>query len=115
MLEVGEADPQLLRLVAAQVRDERVGHADEVLEDAARLGTAEVERERALVAVEALEEERVGPVLVRRDVARDVAADGRVLDLDHVGAEIGELHRPVRAGAELLDRDDANVGERPGS
>ena len=113
MLEIGEADPQPLRLVAAEVRHERVRDADEVLEDAARLRAPEVERERALVAVEALEEERVGALAVGRDVARDVPSYGRVLDLDHVGAEIGELHRPVRAGAELLDRDDAHVGERP--
>ena len=87
-------------------------HAHEVLEDAARLGWRRSSVTRALVAVEALEEERVRPLLVRGDVAGDVAADRRVLDLDHLGAEVGELHRPERARAVLLDRDDANVGER---
>ena len=113
MLEVGVAEAELLRLVAAQVREDASDTRTRSSRTAARLGLAEVERERALVAVEALEEERVLALLVRRDVARDVAADGRVLDLDHLGAEVGELHRPERAGAVLLDRDDADVGERP--
>ena len=52
------------------------------------------------------------PFLVRRHVARDVAADRGILDLDHLGAEVGELHRPERAGTVLLDRDDADIGER---
>ena len=48
MLEVGEAEAQLLRLVAAQVRDEGVRDADEILEDAARLGMPQVERDERL-------------------------------------------------------------------
>ena len=48
----------------------------------------------------------------RRHVAADVAARGRVLDLDHVGAEVGELERAPRPGAELLDREDADVSQR---
>ena len=114
MLEVGEPDAQLSGLVAAQVRDQGVRHAHEVLEDASCLVAAKVQRDRALVAVEALEEEGVRPLLVRRDVARHVAADRRVLDLDHLGPEVGELHRREGARAVLLDRDDANVGQRAG-
>ena len=34
---------------------------------------------------------------IRRDVTADVAADGGILDLDHLRAEIGELHRRRRA------------------
>ena len=62
VLEVREAEAQLLRLVAAQVRDHGVRDPDEVLEHAPRLGMPQIERERALVPVEALEEERVRPL-----------------------------------------------------
>ena len=51
------------------------------------------------------------PCWIGRDVARDVAAGRRVLDLDDLGAEVGELQRPQRARTELLDRDDPEVGE----
>ena len=37
------------------------------------------------------------PSCERRHVAADVAARGRVLDLDHLGAEVGELERAPRA------------------
>ena len=72
---------------------------------------AEVERDAPLVAVEGLEEERVLALLVRRHVAADVAARGRVFDLDHLGAEVGELQRRPRTGAVLLDREHADVCE----
>jgi hypothetical protein len=44
-------------------------------------------------------------------MAGHVTAIGRVLDLDDFGAEIGQLHRAVRPGAILLDRDDPQAGE----
>ncbi len=47
-----------------------------------------------------------------RHVAADVAAGRRVLDLDHLGAEVGELERPPRPGAVLLDGEHPDVGER---
>ena len=107
---VGQAEPR--RLVAAQVRVDDVRDAHEVLEDAARVRVAQVERDAPLVAVEGLEEERVLALLERRHVAADVAAGRRVLDLDHLGAEVGELERPPRPGAELLDREHADVSQR---
>ena len=73
---------------------------------------AQIEREALLVAVERLEEERVLALLEGRHVAADVAAGGRVLDLDHLGAEVGELESAPRAGAELLDGEDADVSQR---
>ena len=44
--------------------------------------------------------------------AHPVAA-GR-LDLDHVGAEVGEEHRSERAGEELAEVDDPQPFQRPG-
>ena len=49
---------------------------------------------------------------VRADVARGVAPGLGVLDLDHLGAEIGQEHRAVGPRAELLDRDNANAFQR---
>src|ERR1700676_3876248 len=75
---------------------------------------AKVERDRPLVPVEALEVDRVGTDLIGRHVPGNVAADGRILDLDHLGSEVGELHRAERPRTELLDRDDTNIAERAG-
>ena len=45
-------------------------------------------------------------------VPADVAALGRVLDLDDLGAEVGQEHGAERPGAVLLDRQDAHARER---
>ena len=111
-LEIGVADTQLLGTVAAQVAVDGIRGAHEILEDGARARVREVERDAALVVAEGLEEERVLALLEGRHVAADVAARARVLDLDHVGAEIGELHAAPRTRAVLLDRDDRDVLER---
>src|SRR5581483_4260650 len=107
---VGETKTR--RLVAAQVRVDDVHRAHEVLEDLTGVRVAQVERDRLLVAIEGLEEERALALLERRDIAADVAAGRRVLELDHLRAEIGELERAPGTGAELLDGQDADVCER---
>ncbi len=112
VLEVVVGDLDLLGHVAAQVAVDRVGLAHEVLEDRAALGGGQVERQRALVAVEDLEEQRVLALGVRGHVAAHVAARRRLLDLDHLGAEVGEVHASPGAGAVLLDGDDADVLQR---
>ena len=56
--------------------------------------------------------EAVLALLERRHVAADVAAGRRVLDLDHRRAQVGQLQGAPRAGAELLDREDREVGQR---
>jgi hypothetical protein len=82
------------------------------VQHAARLRVAEVERDALLAAVEGLEEQRVLAVLERGHVAADVAAVRRVLELDHLRSQVGQLQRAPGPRAELLDRDDAHVGER---
>ena len=47
-----------------------------------------------------------------RDVAADVAGRLGILDLDDLGAEVGEVHTAERPGAVLLDGDDPHVGQR---
>ena len=108
-LVVGEAE--LGRLVAPEVRVHRIGDAHEVVEDRRRIRVAEVERDRLLVAVERLEEDRVLALLEGRHVAPDVTPRGRILDLDHLGAEICQLQGAPRPGAELLDGENADVSE----
>jgi hypothetical protein len=69
----------------------------------------EVERRRSLVVVEGLEEMAV--VLaeeMRPHGAGGVAALGAVLDLDHLGAEVGEVHASRRGPRRIvLDGQDA--------
>jgi hypothetical protein len=72
----------------------------------------EVQRNASLVAVEGFEVERMLADLERGDMARHVATHGGVLDLDDVRSKIGELHGAPRAGPELLDGQDAEVGKR---
>src|SRR5262249_35019109 len=101
-----------LGLVPAQVRVDGVRVAHEILEHRPRRRATKVERHRLLAAVEGLEEERVRAHLKGRNVPTDVAACRRILDLDHLRAEIRELEGPPRAGAELLEGDDTDVSER---
>ena len=48
---------------------------------------------------------------MRAGGARHIAAAGR-FDLDHLGAQIGQVHRSEGAGAILLDRQDAHALQR---
>ena len=61
-----------------------------------------------------MEEERVA---VSREMwanlPADVATLGRVLDLDDLGAEIGQQHGPERTCAILFDGNDAHTLKRP--
>src|SRR5262245_17088676 len=73
----------------------------------------EIERQALLVPVEGLEELAVFVAEeMRADVATDVAAVLVVLDLDHLGAEVGEVRGAERPRAVLLDGEHAQAGER---
>src|SRR3970040_1948957 len=99
LLQLGVGEAELRRQVAAQVVELALGAAREVAQHRARLGLRQVERDRALVAVEGLEELAVaGAEEMRPDVAADVAAFAQVLHLDYLGAEVGKGDRPPRAG-----------------
>ena len=84
-----------------QVLDEHVGAVDEREEGVEPSGGFEVERDRALVA---LEVRAVGPA----DVARR-----RVAHLHDVGAEVGELADAGGPGPRPREVDDADAVERP--
>jgi len=85
------AEPQTFGDTLAEVLHEDVGLRDEPMDDLSRLGLLQVERDRELVAVVALEvgvrnRRHVEPGH-RQHAAPRVAADA-LLDLDHLGAEI---------------------------
>ena len=75
----------------------------------------EVEHDRALVAVhrrEVLAERAsVSRTATAAAIAEAVAAVGR-LDLDHVGAHVGQQHPAERAGGDLAELDDLDALER---
>ena len=110
-LLVGQPEPR--RAVAPQVAEQRVRDLDEVAEDGGAFRRAQVEREAALAAIERLEEEAVLLLGVGGHVAAHVAAGRRILDLDHVRPEVGEVQRRERAGPVLVDGDHAQPLERP--
>ena len=76
------------------------------------LRALQIEGQRLLVAIEGLEDLAV--VLaeeIRPDPARHVAAARAMLDLDHLGAHVGEMARAVRPRPVLLDREIAQTFE----
>src|SRR6202171_207950 len=93
-----------------QVLDHDVRVTDELAEKLLSLGRLEVDRYRSLVPIEPDERRRFAIQKGSR-VARAVAADG-VLDLDHVGAEVGQLHRAKGAGHVDPDLHNPDAGQR---
>src|SRR5574337_722875 len=109
-----------LHRAGAEVLDQHVRLAGEAPHDVLPLGPAQVERERALVARLHLPPDR-GAALQQPPAAQRVAAAdprarrvGGRLDLDHVGAEVGQRLRGERAGDQLAELDDLQPGERAG-
>ena len=74
-----------------QVAEHRVGPAHEVFEHRSPGVGAQVEADAALAPIERFEEQAVFALGEGRHVAPDVAAGARILDLDDIGAQIGEL------------------------
>jgi hypothetical protein len=95
----------------AEVLDQHVGGAEELVEDAAIVLTLQVERDRLLVVVERGEVEAL-PAHERADAAREVA-DARLLHLDDARAEVREDERRVRPREDARQVDDRDAGERP--
>ncbi len=112
----GVSEPELRRHVAAKVAGDRIRRFDERMEDFLALRSREVERQAPLVPIDALKEQAGARAVSvadeeRPDRPRHVAAVVRVLDLDDLGAEVGEVLRAPGAGAVLLDRQDPHAGK----
>src|SRR4029077_14636763 len=97
---------------AAQVGVDNVADPHEIAERFASCSGRKVQAYAALVAIEHLEEEAVFAALVRRNVASDITAAGRFLDLDDLCADIGQVNAAERPGAVLFDSDDPKIRER---
>ena len=111
-VDLGDAlivDAEAVLHVAAIVLDDDVGVLRQSHEDRLALGALEVERQRTLVAMQVLEVEAVA--LAAHGV--DVVVGGR-LDLDDVGAPVGELASCGWAGTVCGEVEDAQVRERQG-
>ena len=92
-----------------QVGDDDVGGRHELADDLAALGARRVERHRALVAVHH-EIQRADAVRRhRRDPA--ILAATAALDADHVGAQVGQERRAVRARDVPPEVEDARARE----
>ena len=105
--------PQLGGDVAAQVGVDGVGDPHQVLEHPpAGRGGRSSERLR-LFRLNVSKNRLSSPSLNGRDVAADVAAGARVLDLDDLGAEVGQVQAAVGAGAVLLEGEDPDVFQGP--
>ncbi len=109
--ERGVPDAERVDHAGAEALDDDVGAPREGEERPAAARVLEVDRDRALVAVHRPVERACGPA-VRAERARIVAGTG-VLDLDDVGAQIGEMERAHRPGQQPRQVEHAHAGERP--
>ena len=128
-------EAQLLQRAAREVLGEHVAHGDEALDDGEPLGAAAIDGERALVANDVEEGGAVVPgagtgVAIgmaghpggeplsdggrqhRGGGAGGGVPDVRVLDLDAVGAEVGEVERGRLARPDAGEVADADTFER---
>jgi hypothetical protein len=100
-----DAQPELH--VGAIVLDHHVGLLDQLHEDGLAVRFLEIERDRALVAVQVL---KVRPVA--RPAHIHVAGTRRHLDLDAVGAPVGEIAHGGRSGAHPRQIEHGKAGKR---
>ena len=94
-----------------EILDQHVAMLDQALEDVLALGMLGIDRDRALVAVEHREVERVGALHVAQLAAGDVA-DAGPLHLDAVGAHVAEELRAGRARLHVGEVEHLDAVER---
>ena len=111
--QAGIIEPELFRLVAAQIVDDGVGGSRQPAKGRLPRFRLQVERDAFLVGAPALE---ILAVIIAQQVGANaparIAAGSGVLDLDDVGAKIGQEHGSVRRGAELLQRQHPQALQR---
>ena len=105
---VVDAEPVLDR--RAEILDDDIGLLGQLHEDREPVLGLQVEGQAALVAMEILEIEPFAPRAGH--VAAVIAA---LLDLDDIGAPIGELADRSRPGAGMSEVEDGKAGQRQGS
>ena len=102
------ADPEPVGAADLEVLDHRVGARAQLEGERAPLLLREVDRARALAAVDRQVVGRLPAGERRPPGARLVTARGP-LDLDHLGAEVGEHHRAVGPGEHPREVDHAHA------
>jgi hypothetical protein len=105
------AHPEPVRSPDLEVLDHGVGPGAQLERQRAPLLTPEVESARALAAVHRQVVGRFAAGERGAPRARLVAALG-TLDLDHVGAQIGQQHRAIGARQDAREIDHADPEER---
>ena len=106
-------DTERLRKAGAQIVKQYIRPLDEREEAPERCFLLEVHDRGALVAVEDMECERMAFAVLLDEPEPGVVA-ARLLDLDDVGAEVGEDRARIGAGDVLADLDDGEAGKRHG-
>ena len=112
------ADPEPVEHAGAEAVEDDVVALDQAQQRLAPLLALEVEPDRALAAVEREVERRaraqllllVGAVVGRRPA--DVVAHAGVLDLEHLGAEVGQQQRAEAPRQQPGQVEDLDVAER---
>ena len=106
------SEPEPFERARAEVLDEHVGTVDQPEQHVAVGGVLQVERDRPLVAVDELPPQ-AGSVtgIAPRHVAQRIAAV-RSLDLDDIGAEVGQVAGAVRSGDHGGEVEHPQAGER---
>ena len=106
------AEAQPIHHLRPEILHQHVGAGDQLAQDVDALGLLEVDRQRALAAVGRYEQggELAGRIDRLAAAARDVAA--RRLDLDHVGALVGQEHRGERPRHHAGEVDDPHPRQR---
>ncbi len=110
-LDVLPREAHAVERARAEVLDQHVGLLDQLLQHRLAFGLLGVQRQRALVAVEHREVQRVDVGNVAQLRARDVARAG-ALDLDDVRTEPREQLGARRTGLDMGEVDDLDAGER---
>ena len=107
------ADAERLRQAGAKVVDQHICALDQRQEAGERRFVLEVHHCRALVAIEDMEGERMALAVLLDEPEPGVVA-ARLLDLDDVGAEVGEDRPGEGTGDILADLDYGEAGKRHG-
>ena len=113
LADVLVVQPQSLDCLRAQRMDEGIGGCHDLEQRRTRILVLEVEAERSLVAIHIhVRRAHAGRLAGLADVTHRVAF-GR-LDLDDLGALIGEQHCSIRTEDDVRQIDDANSMQRAG-
>ncbi len=113
-IELGQlfvAQAQLFRTADLEVLDHHVAARGQLAGQLQARFALQVQRDRALVAVGAVEVRGIARADAQAPVAGVIAA-GRVFDLDDVGAEVGQRHRAHRPRQHARQVQYPHAGQR---